>query len=560
MKRKGWTSRWVEGAIGLISPRRAAIRAHLRRMATDTGYESLVLGMMRARGYRAAKDTASTTPWLGMSRSADAEILTDLPKLRNRTRELNRDDPIGSGLTGTFVHNIVGTGMRAQARTKDPDTNTALEAVWNERKNRLCPVDRLTQGQYQRMKCRKKLEDGEILIKQTKRTSVDPVWFELIEADRLGTPPAAEIAAGHEVRDGVEKDANGIPVAYWLRRHHPGDSRVPPKSDLNAFDRVEAAVVRHARIVERPGQSRGVPFLHAVLQDIRDLDLLLLASIKRVQISACLAVFFKSPFSVADTFDATAEEYGYKLDQQLEPGMIWKMMPEEEMQTLLPNFPTPELEPFIIMLARRIGAAVGVSWQVVLKDFSKSTYSSARTDLLETWRVYDVERDEFSADQTWEWVAVMMDARLRGETRLRGISDEEIAAVRWIPNTRRWVDPLREVKAIELAMKLGLTTLQEECAKLGLDYEEVIRQRQVERKALKTAGLIDSGGPSTGMMENLARGVRAGVPVTASGSREDEDESEIDVDEDATEARAVLDPVKGRGNGRASRTVGSVAP
>ena len=74
------------------------------------------------------------------------------------------------------------------------------------------------------------------------------------------------------------------------------------------FYRVEAERVYHLHQIERPGQSRGVPLLHAVLQDLHDLDLLLLASLKRVQIAACLSVFVTSPQAMEDLLDVTAEK------------------------------------------------------------------------------------------------------------------------------------------------------------------------------------------------------------------------------------------------------------
>lgn len=500
--------RGVEWAVGLISPRRAAIRSHFRRMAESGEYRETILTMMRARGYRAAKPGSNTTPWLGGTRSADAEILNDLPKLRDRSRELNRDDPIGSGLTNTFVCNVVGTGLRVQQRTDVPSRNKRIEAVWKSRRDELAPAEQLTDGGLQALWLRKVLEDGEVLIKQSIRKPGDPIFFETIEADRLATPlgfTQKPRDKGGEIRDGVEKDRYGIPVAYWIRKRHPGDVFQVPRGDENEYQRVPVEICKHLKFTKRPGQSRGVPIFHAILQDLRDLDLLLLAGLKRVQIAACLSLFIQSEMGVEEVLDVTAEKFGYKMEQMLEPGMIWKLYPGESVQSLIPNFPSPELDPFIIMIARRIGAALGVSWQVVLKDFSDSTYSSARTDLTETRPTYTCLR-VWLVDNGLRWArrAVLEDVRLRGDSRMRGVSDENIDQAQWIGNGWRWIDPLKEAKAIEIALKIGLTTLQAEAAKLGLDWEELIEQRKREKEALEAAGLAEPAEASAVGRDNEA--------------------------------------------------------
>jgi len=473
--RKAWDGA-VDAALLAVSPQRAQVRRHFRRMDADADYRESVLLALRVRGYRAAHESGSKTPWANAVRSADGEILGDLVRLRNRSRELNRDDSIGSGITNTFVNNVIGTGMRPQARTGDPKKNERLEAVWKEREDELSPVDVLSHGEAQRLLFRKVLEDGDVLRKAVYGRD-EPVWFETIEADRLATP---QTKAGRDgsFRDGVERGRDGRPVRYWIVKAHPGDGIAAVGASEQDFLPIEPEFVRHLKVTERPGQSRGVPLFHAILQDVRDLDLLILASLKRTQIAACLAAFITSPQGAADVLEATATKYGYKMDQALEPGMMFKLYPEETVETLVPNFPTPELVPFVILLARRIGAALGISWQIVLKDFSDSTYSSARSDLLEARRTFEVYQQWFIKKcLAWEWRVVLEEARLRGDVRLNDVSDEELGAVQWTPNGWQWVDPLKEAQAVEIELDIGTTTLRDVAASKGRDWEELLEQR-----------------------------------------------------------------------------------
>jgi capsid protein len=201
-------------------------------------------------------------------------------------------------------------------------------------------------------------------------------------------------------------------------------------------------------------------------------------------------VFIESTAKTPSLLSVTAEQYGYRLDQDLEPGMIFKLNKDEKVSTLVPNFPTPELEPFVIMLARRIGAALGVSWQIVLKDFSKANYSSARTDLLEARGVWLIMQDLFRERiLDWMWFQVLADARLRGDPRVQGLSDDDLRAVYWIAPGWRWVDPLKEAQAAEVRVRLGLDTIRDLCAADGKDWEEQLAQAALEMKRRAELGL-----------------------------------------------------------------------
>jgi lambda family phage portal protein len=291
----------------------------------------------------------------------------------------------------------------------------------------------------------------------------------------------------------VEFDAEGVRVAYWIK---PSRGKQPGLL-TDDYERVAAEIIRHLRLrPRRPGQTMGVPYTHAILQDLHDLNLLLIAALKKVQVSSCIAAFLKSPQATEDLFNATAETYGYVQDETIEPGMIYRMYPEEELQSFIPNFPNAEFEPFIILLARRIGSALGVSWQIVLKDFGQSNYSSARTDLLES-------RPTFTVLQNWliekdlrhEWFEVLSDARDRGDERLAGISDEDLKKVSYIPGGWDWVDPQKEALATKIKLGLKITNRRIECARQGLDWEEVlqqsVREEVTERDLRKEAGLPD---------------------------------------------------------------------
>ncbi len=54
---------------------------------------------------------------------------------------------------------------------------------------------------------------------------------------------------------------------------------------------------------------------------------------------------------------------------------------------------------------------------------------------------------------------------------------------------RGWVDPVKEAKAAHLRMQIGLSTLEDECASQGLDWEEVLEQLAREKAKITELGL-----------------------------------------------------------------------
>lgn len=431
--------------------------------------------MLKARSYRAA--SSSPQKWLQNESAPDSDA-SDLAAMRKRSAELERDDSIACGLVKTFVDNVVGSrGLEPQVRTQDRALNDAIESVWHERASQLHPVDQLTYGQAQRLKFRRALVDGDVLVVASSDPG-EPIAFEIVEAPRIQTP-AGKIN-DPTIVSGVERDARKRPIAY-----HVGDYGGEYGGGGKPV-RVEAERAHMLRHVLRSGQSRGVSYFHAVLQDIRDLDLLLVASLKRTQIAACLALFIESELPITDLTEATEQTYGYKLDQAIEPGMIFKLFPGEKVSSLLPNFPVPELVPFTVAIARRIGVALGVSWQTLLRDFSQSNYSSARTTLLDDRRTFQALQEWFIPLLDWEWAQVMSDARLRGDPRLANVDDAAIRSVRWVAQGWQWVDPQKEAAGTEIKLRLGLTTLRAEAAAQGQDWEDLATQK-VEEEAFYAA-------------------------------------------------------------------------
>ena len=105
-KNRTWAERF-DRLIGFFSPR----REYGRRMFRAAN--------KFAASYRGAERNRLRSDWNPHGYSADADILYDLPTLRDRSRDLNRNDGTAAGITGTMTNNTVGTGIRPSTRSRN---------------------------------------------------------------------------------------------------------------------------------------------------------------------------------------------------------------------------------------------------------------------------------------------------------------------------------------------------------------------------------------------------------------------------------------------------------
>ena len=147
---------------------------------------------------------------------------------------------------------------------------------------------------------------------------------------------------------------------------------------------------------------------------------------------------------------------------------------------------------------RHIAAGLNIPYELLLKDFSKTNYSSARAALLEAWRFFHGRR-RWLMDY---WLRPIYELWLE-EAVNAGVIDAPdfytkryaYSRCRFIFGGRGWVDPVKEAEAAGIRMDLGISTLEQECAEQGGDYEEVMDQQALEREMRVARGLPDRAAP-----------------------------------------------------------------
>jgi capsid protein len=93
----------------------------------------------------------------------------------------------------------------------------------------------------------------------------------------------------------------------------------------------------------------------------------------------------------------------------------------------------------------------------------------------------------------------------------------------WIGASRGQIDEKKETESAIMRITNNLSTLEKECARLGDDYRQILRQRLREKKLMESMGLEMAG-------------VAKKAPAAAKGSTDNEDDNEDDSTDDTDSA------------------------
>ena len=135
---------------------------------------------------------------------------------------------------------------------------------------------------------------------------------------------------------------------------------------------------------------------------------------------------------------------------------------------------------------------MGVAFEGASGDYSQSNYSSSRLSLLDVRDVWQMMQQWFINNflvevyECWLEQAILANYFNFPDYEIR---PERYQTVRWTARGWSWVDPHKEINATIAAIKSGLTTLTEEVAKQGGDFEENIKAIAREREILDQYGV-----------------------------------------------------------------------
>lgn len=431
--------------------------------------------------------------------SADEDLLRDLPELRRNSRAMVRDDSAAAALVQVLDDNIVGTGLRPQMMVDRELTglsdseadrwNRQVEQFWEVAQNEVDATEHDTFAGLQRLALRSLVVDGEALLHRIyidepgNRRMVGTAW-ELIDVDRLVDPISV---ADRDVRSGVEVGARQQAVAYWITPRHPDETGVryaTGRLRQNSPERVPrvtdgGVAMLHMFRRQRAGQTRGVPFFAPCFGLVEAMNDMLETELQAARAASKFCAFIKQ--TMDSNMPGLEQDSDGQWHERLESATIRYLNEGEELIPYTPNRPGNNFEPFVVRVLRSISASIGVPYELVLKDFGRMNYSSARVALLEARRGFEVLQQLLITQFCQPIFSSMVrDAVINRKLKApANFASNPGAFTRafWQPPAWGWVDPVKEIEASRLAIEGSLSTPQAEAARQGGDAEANLEMR-----------------------------------------------------------------------------------
>jgi lambda family phage portal protein len=460
------------------------------------------------RAYAAGETGGVNATRRPFNRPADQEMMAPFgaDSARAYARELVRNNAYAWGVVDTIVSSVVGTGIQTMSALETQDgedvehVNEIRDSVWEK----WCEVAELT-GQFtfqevQQIAQREIAEAGEVLIHfvtvpMDYRGIKRPVPFaiELIEADRLATDrDTYQLKSnGRRIVRGVEIDEIGMPVAYWVYPNHPSDLISLRREPV----RIEASNIQHLFRRDRVGQNRGITWFAPVVRWLRDLGLYVDNEMQAGAVASCSVGAIRSDSPITGLPGDEDETESGSTPEWMEPGMMFRLKPGEDVTFFNPGRPNSGAEPWINLMLRGIAVGTGLSYEIVARDFSQTNYSSSRTSQLEDrrrfrrWQKYLIDH---LCNPTWKrfCVAAAQAGRVGFPSMVQIEADfNRFAPAEFMPPSWEWVDPGVEQSSGEAAIVANQTTYSAELGSRGLNWRHIAYQRAKEEKLFQNLGL-----------------------------------------------------------------------
>lgn len=354
--------------------------------------------------------------------------------------------------------------------------------------------------------------------------------FQLIDPDRVCNPN--DMADTKFLKRGVVLDAAGAPTALHIRKGYSNDPTAMAdaytweRRDLRfKWGRANAIYIRRSQRVE---QTRGTADMVSVLKEARMTDRFHETTLTNAIVNASYAATIESELPPDMAFEmlgggaggsdkasmaflTALAEYsrggtnmtldGVKIPH-LFPGAKLKMLPAGTVGGVGTGFEES--------LNRYISAGLGISYEEYTHDFTKTNYSSAKAAANNTLRSMQARKrqvaDRVANLMFRNWFEEAMESRMIESLNpmlqrnknifYEGMNKDALCRATWIGSSRGQVDELKETQAALLRIRAGLSTYEDECARLGKDFRDVFRQRQREDALARKYNLTFQDSPT----------------------------------------------------------------
>ena len=469
---------WLDNAIAFISPEWGMRRAAWREMYNEY------------RNYDAGNGSRLNAGWRVSNQSAEMTDRGSRDYVRARARDLERNSDLMNSVIWARKRNVIGTGFRLQARTKNETLNTEIENLWKKWcKARNCDVTGTQSlNQMLRMAVERKHVDGGILfVKRYTKDGFIPFSIQMVEVDELDTMQVMPRDTKNRVVGGIEYNEYNRAIGYWIRQYQ-----------IDGFSIGDPVYVKADDVIfyftkTRPSQIREMSDMAHTITRIRDTNEFMTAVSVKQRIEACLAVFIKRILPTGGIGRVSEQKRKYEYEgKKLAPGMIQELNQGDDVEVVNPTGQSADAASFVKLHQKMIGAGQGMSYEATSRDLSETNYSSARQGLIEDALTF-AEDEEWivgALDEIYE--TFVISCVLSGKVSIPDFweNKEEYFEHEWIKKPKPWIDPMKEASATKTALNSGIKTYKQVAAENGVDWRGQIDDTAEVLEYARNKGIV----------------------------------------------------------------------
>lgn len=416
-----------------------------------------------------------------------------------RRRALNMDGNNGFARQAKRVsaNGIVGTGSKPSVRVDDKEFEKRLLKLWSNATH----TQKIDHNGHENLTgLAHQVHDamfttGDAIVRR-RRQPDGSFKLQVHEGDYIdATYSGISNTSGGYTMHGIEYNAEGVAVAYWL--YDSLDEGQPLA--LWSSRRIPAADVLHCYYADRAGQRRGLPWLRSVYVALMDLTRYMDADLQRSIVAACHAVFVTNSGETLGLGNTAARE---EFDN-IQPGDAYYLNNGEDV-----TFNTPpahnSFAEYVRAILRLIASGAGVTYESISGDYSQVNFSSAKMASNEMDRNFAEKRERSMLkfyNTVWSWF--MESLVLRGE--LPGTVDAAKAIeADWTAPRRAMIDMVKETEGLRLQIASGLISWQEAVRMCGGDPDDVAEELAKALGIMGQVGFVPTWNVPTTELNQLA--------------------------------------------------------
>ena len=430
--------------------------------------------------------------------SGPNNAIVNLQKIRDRARDVARNDWSGTSSERVWASNVIGTGIVPRPTTKNVTLKEKLTTLWKAWVKVADADGVLDFYGLQQLVFRSWFTGGECFVRIRPRRTADglpvPMQIQVLEADmvpQLDADNYPGLPRGSMIRSGIELNAIGQRTAYWMWKAHPGDKQ-PSTILANDVVRIPAEGVLHIYEPLRPGQLRGVSELASVLAKLRNVSDFDDAQLERQKLANLFTMFITKalPSGAADVM--TGLPYAGSLDEPLagmEPGIAQELLPGEDVKFSDPPDAGANYADFMRTQHLGVAAGSGAPYELMsgdIKDVSDRTLRIVINEFRRAceqkqWLIFIPKMCQPILD-AWAKFAEMAGALSAAEAI-------EAGKVRWAPQGWAYIHPVQDVQAKMAEVEAGFRSRSSVIAERGDDPDEVDQERADDKARADKLGL-----------------------------------------------------------------------